>query len=36
MNNDLDAKAAFDSLYERVSEVHEKRQFVKAEETKNV
>jgi cysteinyl-tRNA synthetase len=36
MNNDLDAKAAFDSLYERVSEVHEKRQSLKAEETKNV
>ena len=33
MNNDLDVKAAFDSLYETVSELHEKRAVAKCRKT---
>ena len=36
MNNDLDVKSAFDSLYETISELHEKRQLLSAKKIKNV
>ncbi len=36
MNNDLDVKSAFDSLYETISELHEKRQSLSEKELKNV
>ena len=36
MNNDLDVKSAFDSLYETISELHEKRQSLSHKEIKNV
>ncbi len=36
MNNDLDVKSAFDSLYETISELHKKRQSLSEKELKNV
>ncbi len=36
MNNDLDIKSAFDSLYETISELHKKRQLLSEKELKNV
>jgi cysteinyl-tRNA synthetase len=35
LNNDLDVKSAFDNLYETVSKLHEKLQFVNAKTIKN-
>jgi cysteinyl-tRNA synthetase len=36
MNNDLDVKAAFDCLYETLSELHRKRETLEAGNAKNV
>jgi cysteinyl-tRNA synthetase len=36
MNNDLDVKSAFDSLYETISKLHEMRQSLSSKDTKNV
>ena len=36
MNNDLDVKSAFDGLYEKVSELHKKRQTLNPKNLKNM
>ena len=36
MNNDLDVKSAFDSLYEKVSELHKKREMLNPKNLKNM
>ena len=36
MNNDLDVKSAFDSLYQTVSELHRKREGLSGKDIKNV
>ena len=36
MNNDLDVKSAFDSLYETISELYEMRQSLSEKDVKNV
>ena len=36
MNNDLDVKTAFDSLYETISELHKKRESLSDKDVKNV
>ena len=36
MNNDLDVKSAFDSLYQTISKLHEKRQSLSGKDIKNV
>ncbi len=36
MNNDLDVKSAFDSLYEKVSKLHKKRETLNHKNLKNM
>ena len=36
MNNDLDVKTAFDSLYETISELHKKRESLSVKDVKNI
>ncbi len=36
MNNDLDVKGAFDSLYQKVEEIQQKHQSISSEKTKNM
>ncbi len=36
MNNDLDVKGAFDNLYEAISELYEKRVFLRVKDEKNL
>ena len=36
MNNDLDVKTAFDSLYETISGLHKKRKSLSVKDVKNI
>ena len=36
MNNDLDVKTAFDSLYETISKLYKKRESLSVKDVKNI